>query len=856
MQYSSKLVQYKFDHFGGFKIDEVQEEIRRGRHLKCHWCKQKKEKRRTGATSGCELRECSRSFHFYCAKEDPRSITSRRKRHGKKCIDLYWVFCSKKHKEEYQKTDKGKREESCSESDDDDEPDDHEATAWNKTSEEEDESRSSESESSDSETSTSSTFSNGSKACGCRKRILGRKTPVISSNPTSDSEASVQVYSEASGVDADNDADSPADRTGPHQECSDGADTDYSSESFGSKLCSSVNPLPSEKMKGADSSSSSSSLSRVASGHSSERSQTFADIQKKLQEQTPATNGQASRHLTANNSNNAHHTNNKRKKTQRWKANSKKPRPMMISSDESEDDEQSSARTSHKYVSSSKLLGLALSPKRKSPKRKLFRDRQNAQGKAEKQLRPSTKPNGRKAADKVKHHVSPDPPFEDVFRDSSSSESEGLPEKACEQHEADCVSSEPASNSGSSAEACGLQAVPFDTDVRQAAREIHEAEAHSNRGLEQVETADDPLQDASECLLVIPEDAEAFEGVVAGVQGELAQENGMTGEHVHVWSALHPPHLLPSCCMLRYFHDLAKAAEKKKWDEFEELLLSGSRILERLKTSYIEKVIPRTTCKKSRTLVQCRRSISTCLHKASKNNEYLMGRLVCRGDIYYATLFINDISDPRRRVRRALHHSGLFPLDSAVGGGDARLPSLDILLSNHLHEDYVRLETRVFLNWFRSTFSKDPCRVRCVPEDRFLRQEDSSSCSGLELLRSELTAADSSVHMSSEAPLIVFVHRMKSGVVRFEKYLRLCLGQYVGDAATTTTTTTTSSSSSSRGLRLACVFPVDNLEERRCPSCLKLDCPDCVVRFFAAFDPSQKPVTMLVAVVTRQHEHN
>lgn len=32
-QYSADLVQYKFEHFGGFKIEKVENEIRRGRRL-------------------------------------------------------------------------------------------------------------------------------------------------------------------------------------------------------------------------------------------------------------------------------------------------------------------------------------------------------------------------------------------------------------------------------------------------------------------------------------------------------------------------------------------------------------------------------------------------------------------------------------------------------------------------------------------------------------------------------------------------------------------------------------------------------------------------------------------------------
>ncbi|XP_041362425.1 uncharacterized protein LOC121378359 isoform X2 [Gigantopelta aegis] len=106
MQYSATLVQYKFDHFGGFKIAKVQDEMKRAKSLKCHICKKftKKIKIKGGASAGCALRECRRSFHYYCAKTDDTTVTKRLvvsfKSKNKKTI-LYRVFCCAEHEAGY-----------------------------------------------------------------------------------------------------------------------------------------------------------------------------------------------------------------------------------------------------------------------------------------------------------------------------------------------------------------------------------------------------------------------------------------------------------------------------------------------------------------------------------------------------------------------------------------------------------------------------------------------------------------------------------------------------------------------------------------------------------------------------------
>ncbi|XP_076857445.1 uncharacterized protein phf11 isoform X2 [Brachyhypopomus gauderio] len=52
-----------FDDLFGFEVDDVKKEYRRGKKLTCNYCKKK------GATAGCEVKSCPRSYHYPCARE-------------------------------------------------------------------------------------------------------------------------------------------------------------------------------------------------------------------------------------------------------------------------------------------------------------------------------------------------------------------------------------------------------------------------------------------------------------------------------------------------------------------------------------------------------------------------------------------------------------------------------------------------------------------------------------------------------------------------------------------------------------------------------------------------------------------
>ncbi|XP_039601809.1 uncharacterized protein LOC120524048 [Polypterus senegalus] len=67
MLYSSNLTTQNSpegDDLAGFSLEDVKEELKRGRKLRCPSCK------RNGATIGCEIKKCPKSYHYLCAKKE------------------------------------------------------------------------------------------------------------------------------------------------------------------------------------------------------------------------------------------------------------------------------------------------------------------------------------------------------------------------------------------------------------------------------------------------------------------------------------------------------------------------------------------------------------------------------------------------------------------------------------------------------------------------------------------------------------------------------------------------------------------------------------------------------------------
>ncbi|KAL8620858.1 hypothetical protein ACOMHN_047029 [Nucella lapillus] len=110
MQYASALTQYKTDEFGGFDVDEVEKEIKRGQKLRCSLCKLSQPKNSKGACCGCAVRSCRKTFHYPCAVTDPDTITKRlvvttnKNTDSKEKFVYYRVFCSKEHEVAFRET--------------------------------------------------------------------------------------------------------------------------------------------------------------------------------------------------------------------------------------------------------------------------------------------------------------------------------------------------------------------------------------------------------------------------------------------------------------------------------------------------------------------------------------------------------------------------------------------------------------------------------------------------------------------------------------------------------------------------------------------------------------------------------
>ncbi|XP_026152100.1 uncharacterized protein phf11 isoform X4 [Mastacembelus armatus] len=75
----------QFDDLFGFSVDDVLEEVNRGKKLSCNRCKQK------GATAGCEVGRCKKSYHYPCAVEEGAKIIED-SINGK-----YGLYCTRHH---------------------------------------------------------------------------------------------------------------------------------------------------------------------------------------------------------------------------------------------------------------------------------------------------------------------------------------------------------------------------------------------------------------------------------------------------------------------------------------------------------------------------------------------------------------------------------------------------------------------------------------------------------------------------------------------------------------------------------------------------------------------------------------
>ncbi|XP_036965538.1 flocculation protein FLO11 isoform X3 [Acanthopagrus latus] len=80
----------QFDDLFGFSVDDVLDEVKRGSKLICSRCKKK------GATAGCEVKRCKKSYHYPCAILEGAKVFEDSER------EYFWLYCSK-HQQQQEK---------------------------------------------------------------------------------------------------------------------------------------------------------------------------------------------------------------------------------------------------------------------------------------------------------------------------------------------------------------------------------------------------------------------------------------------------------------------------------------------------------------------------------------------------------------------------------------------------------------------------------------------------------------------------------------------------------------------------------------------------------------------------------
>uniref|UniRef100_A0ACB8FXA4 PHD finger protein 6 n=1 Tax=Sphaerodactylus townsendi TaxID=933632 RepID=A0ACB8FXA4_9SAUR len=97
MLFSSALVSSHSDNesLGGFSIEDVQKEMKRGTKLMCSLC------HRPGATIGCDVKTCHKTYHYYCALHDKAQIRE------KPSQGIYMILCRKHKKPAHNSEDLG-----------------------------------------------------------------------------------------------------------------------------------------------------------------------------------------------------------------------------------------------------------------------------------------------------------------------------------------------------------------------------------------------------------------------------------------------------------------------------------------------------------------------------------------------------------------------------------------------------------------------------------------------------------------------------------------------------------------------------------------------------------------------------
>ena len=193
----------------------------------------------------------------------------------------------------------------------------------------------------------------------------------------------------------------------------------------------------------------------------------------------------------------------------------------------------------------------------------------------------------------------------------------------------------------------------------------------------------------------------------------------------------------------------------------------------------------------------------------------------------YLCLNIHDVSDPDQALRQCMH--GHQPPYDLKPGGLLELEALERI------QPYNIQECMALISWFTVNV-KPPYKVDVLPRDElFMEAPDLADKGGPQDVFSQLKSIVTSQN-SQPVPedlgvtAVVFICRVDSTVVNFERFLHKCLQKY------------------SDKKQVICVFHAENLTNKKIPK-LRLD--GCRVNLFSAFDPGRYPVSVVLAKVEK-----
>lgn len=221
--------------------------------------------------------------------------------------------------------------------------------------------------------------------------------------------------------------------------------------------------------------------------------------------------------------------------------------------------------------------------------------------------------------------------------------------------------------------------------------------------------------------------------------------------------------------------------------------------------------------------------METRLSKAYSGNSHRpLGALSTISSIKCFSLIINDISDPEQCLRKDLHEVTTYQWKPAA----VSFAFSSDGVSPEQMKGYHLQESRALQHWFTMNFSQLH-KIIVLPQEKILRCDVASSSDGdgFSQLKSRIENLEIASTSESDLPVIVFIHKINTCIVHFEHYLEAYLKKYAEDFS---------------GQRVICVFHVENLNGKEYPK-IDLGGSDCHITLFTAFNPLEKPVTLLIA---------